>query len=110
MTVLDGIRPVPGAWLDSLAVEMKLSPVEWRITALVMAHGPITVYDLAQRLGLSYALAKRAARGLARWSILTRSPEGLIFQPESKGWQFRGKGGPARTPSTTREPSRPPAP
>ena len=48
--------------LDSLAREMKLSGLEWRLAALVMTHGPITVYDAARRLRLSYTVTKRVAR------------------------------------------------
>ncbi len=38
---------------------MKLSTVEWRIAALVMARGPITVFAVAKALRLNYTLAKR---------------------------------------------------
>ena len=98
----NGNHAVPGDWLDSLAREMKLSGLEWRLAALVMAHGPISVYAIAKALRVDYTLAKRAARGLATWNVVTRSPEGLTFQSEPKAW----KRGTHRTPLGRRRPAK----
>src|SRR5262245_31727039 len=81
-----GVSAVPGDWLDSLAVTMKLTALEWRIVASVMARGPVTVFTLAKLLRLDYTLAKQGVRSLATWNIVTRTPAGLVFQPDPKGW------------------------
>jgi hypothetical protein len=101
-----GGSPVPGAWLDSLAAVMKLSAVEWRIAALVMARGPISVFAIAKVLRLDYTLAKRGARGLAAWNLVRRTPEGLVFQPDSTAWEKGTQTTPIRTPVALRGPSR----
>jgi hypothetical protein len=92
--------------LNSLATVMKLSAVEWRIAALVMARGPITVFAVAKVLRLDYTLAKRGARSLATWNIVTRKPEGLVFQPDPKGWERGTQPTPVRTPAVLQGPPR----
>ena len=82
-----GTRSVPGAWLETLAVKMKLTSVEWRVVAFVLARGPVTAWRLAKELRLKYPHAKRAARELVRWRILSPSPEGLRFQPPPAQWE-----------------------
>jgi len=81
---------------------MKLTPVEWRIAALVMAYGPISVFAIAKALRMDYTQAKRGSRGLRAWNIVTRSPAGLVFQPDPKAW----KRGTHRTPLGRRRPAK----
>ena len=99
-------QPVPGDWLDSLAVMTKLTAVEWRIVVLVMARGPISVFAVAKALRVNYTQAKRGVRGLARSNIVVRTAEGLVFQADSTRWKPRGEGGPIGCPRQTRGPSR----
>ena len=97
-----GARTVPGDWLTSLAMIMKLGAVEWRIAGLVMATGPISVFAVAKNLRKDYTQAKRAARSLAAWRIVRRTPAGLVFQGEPEAW----KRGTHRTPLGRRGPAK----
>lgn len=97
-----GPRAIPGTWLESLAARMKLSGVEWRVIALVLAGQPLSAWRIAQRLRLPYTHAKRAARELVRWNVLMGSPEGLRFQPDAGRWEPATKpvpGGSEKAPS-----------
>jgi hypothetical protein len=100
-----GARPVPGDWLTSLAITMKLTALEWRITALAMARGPISVFAIAKTLRLHYTLAKRGAQSLVTWNLVTRSPEGLVFQPDPKRWERGTQATPIRSPAAPQGPS-----
>jgi hypothetical protein len=83
----DGIK-VHGVWLENLAVRVKLYRTEWRVIAVVLSvRHPVTASYIAKRLRLDYALVKRAVRVLARWSILERTPAGIIFQPDHARWE-----------------------
>ena len=77
---------IPGAWLDALACKVRLSGLEWRVIALVLARQPISARRVAGVLRVHYANAKRTARELVRWDILRPSPEGLRFQPDASRW------------------------
>jgi hypothetical protein len=87
---------------------MRLTAVEWRIAALIVACGPISVFALAKALRMDYTLAKRGARGLRAWNIVTRTPDGLTFQPDRKGWAQGIQVLPVKLPTDRREPSRAP--
>lgn len=104
--VANGARPVPGDWLAPLATVMKLTALEWRIAVLVMARGPISVFALAKALRLNYTLAKRGARSLATWNIVTRSPAGLVFQPNAAAWEEGTHAAPLAPMPTRRGPSK----
>jgi hypothetical protein len=88
---------------------MKLTRVEWRVAAVVMAKQPVTAWDVARILGLEYTHVKRAVRELARWNVLTPSPEGLWFQPARDRWDRSTVPSdvPAGRPRLTRRPEDP---
>lgn len=82
-----GTLMVPGVWLQSLALHVKLYRSEWRVLAIVLTSpGPVSARQVAKRLGLAYNPVKRSVRGLAAWNILERSPEGLTFQADTTRW------------------------
>ncbi len=85
---------------------MKLSAIEWKIAAQVMAHGPISVFAIAKALGLKYTLAKRGARSLGKRNIIQRTAGGLLFQADAKAWGPGSKGVLVRLPRQTGEPSK----
>jgi predicted transcriptional regulator len=101
-----GARAVPGIWLETLAVDMKLTRFEWRVLAVVLARQPVTAWQVARILGVEYSHVKRAVRELVRWKILSPSPEGLRFQPDKGQWGDHR--GPAAAPGVPR--NRPPKP
>jgi predicted transcriptional regulator len=81
-----GSASIPSTWFVSLATDMKLSGVEWRVLALVIAAGPLPATSIARRLRMRYTNAKRAVRELLRCRLVTRSAAGLTFQPERERW------------------------
>jgi len=86
---------VSAAWLEALAVRVKLRRTEWRVLAMILSSPkPMSALSIAKRLRLDYGLVKRVARELVLWSILERTA-GLTFQPDHTRW------GPPRPPSTT---------
>ena len=95
-----GTGVVPGNWLETLAVDMKLTRFEWRVVAVVLARQPVTAWRVARILRLAYSHVKRAVRELVRWNILTASSEGLRFQ--SNQGQWGDNRGPATAPGISR--------
>ncbi len=78
---------VSAAWLEALAVRVKLHRTEWRVLAMVLSSpNPMSALSIAKRLTLDYGLVKRSVRELVRWSILERTPAGLRFQPDHTRW------------------------
>ena len=78
---------VPGEWLETLAVRVKLRRTEWRVIAIVLSSpDPVTAASLAKRFHLDYGLVKRIVRELIGWNILERTPSGLQFQPDHTRW------------------------
>jgi len=87
---------IPGDWLESLAVRVRLHRTEWRVIAIVLSSPcPVTASSVAKRLRLNYGLVKRVVRELASWNILDRTLAGLTFQADRTRW------GPPRPRSTT---------
>ena len=101
-----GTRKVPGTWLETLALHMKLTGAEWRVVALVLASQPLSARRIAQRLRLPYTHAKRAARELVRWNVLRVSPEGLRFQSDPEVWGQKAE--PDTMPAARQRPSKKP--
>lgn len=97
--VAEGLRMIPAAWLDTVAVNMKVTGVEWRVLALVIAAGPLPATSIAARLRMRYTNAKRAVRELVRCQLVTRMADGVMFQPDSERWGSRAT--PATRPSIT---------
>ena len=82
-----------GDLLLSLLQRFRLSRREQVIVVTVLtAAGPLTVKELAGRRRLAYSHAKAVVRTLVAWRILTRTPTGLLFQPDPALW------GPPRDP------------
>lgn len=82
-----GAETVPGDWLESLALRVKLFALEWRVIALVLAApGPMSARRIAKRLRLDYGACKRTVRGLQAWDIVERGPKGVVFQPDPARW------------------------
>ena len=83
-----GTVMVPGDQLEALALDVKLLRAEWRVLALVLAApGPVSARQLAKSLGTAYGPIKRTVRALVAWSILERTPKGLLFQPDAEQWR-----------------------
>lgn len=66
---------------------IRLTPRELLVVLTVLlAPGPLTALAVAEQTRLHYSHAKAVARTLIAWGILTRTPEGLCFQPDSSRW------------------------
>ena len=77
---------VSAAWLEALAVRVKLHRTEWRVLAMVLSSpNPMSALSIAKRLHLDYGLVKRVVRELVRWNLLERTA-GLTFQPDHTRW------------------------
>jgi hypothetical protein len=77
----------PGDQFLSLLRRIRLTRREQQIVlAVLLAPGPLTALAVAKHTGLHYSHAKATARTLIAWGILTRTPEGLVFQPDPTRW------------------------
>ena len=56
------------------------------VLAILLSPTPLTARTVAKRTRLAYSHAKAVARTLVAWKILTRTPAGLSFQPDSTRW------------------------
>jgi hypothetical protein len=56
------------------------------VRAILLSRTPPSALKVAKRTGLAYSHVKAAVRTLVAWQILTRSAEGLCFQPEASRW------------------------
>ena len=56
------------------------------IRAVLIAPSPPTAWELANRTRLPYSHVKATVRILIAWGMLTRTAEGLCFQPEASRW------------------------
>jgi hypothetical protein len=77
---------VSAAWLEALAVRVKLHRTEWRVLAIIISSPhPVSARSVAKRLHVDYGLVKRVVRELIRWNLLDRAG-GLTFQPDHTRW------------------------
>ncbi len=77
----------PGDLLLSLLRRFRLSRREQAIVIVVLLErAPITGLEVARKTRLAYSHAKAVIRTLVDWQILTRTPVGLIFQPDPTRW------------------------
>jgi len=68
-------------------LQFRLSPREQTVLrAIVLAPAPPTAWEVAQRTRLAYSHVKSTVRTLIAWGMLTRTAEGLCFQPEPSCW------------------------
>jgi len=56
------------------------------VRAVLRAPTPPTAWEVAKRTRLPYSHAKATVRNLIAWKFLTRTPDGLCFQPEPSHW------------------------
>ena len=56
------------------------------VRAILRAPTPPTAWTVAKRTRLAYSHVKAAVRTLVYWRILTRTEEGLCFQPDHSQW------------------------
>ena len=56
------------------------------IRAVLLAPTPQTAWTVARRTRLPYSHVKATVRNLIAWKFLTRTAEGLCFQPEASLW------------------------
>jgi hypothetical protein len=77
----------PGDQLLSLLRQIRLTRREQQIVlAVLLAPEPLTALAVAKRTRLHYSHTKAVVRTLIAWGILTRTPEGLRFQPDPSNW------------------------
>jgi len=77
----------PGDQLLSLLRQIRLTGREQQIVlAVLLAPEPLTALAVAKRTRLHYSHTKAIARTLIAWGILSRTPEGLAFQPDPTRW------------------------
>ncbi len=78
----------PAVAIRNVAIGLRLSGVEWRIVAVVIASPrPLSAGRIARLLSLEYAHAKRSIRALTAWRVVQRSAGGIAFQPDYRLWE-----------------------
>ncbi len=89
--------PMPGTELAPLKpLDALLSLLRFRLSrreqsvvlAVLLAVEPLTSREVACRTRLAYSHAKATVRTLVAWRILTRPPQGLLFQPDPARWRL----------------------